>query len=114
LAIDRIDDAVSYLFEPLHPAVLRLIRYVLQAAAATRTQVSMCGEMAGDPRYVPVLLGLGLRELSMQPGSLLEVKDVVRGCHIGALEAAMDDMMERLDDLTPAELLDALKEANHA
>jgi phosphotransferase system enzyme I (PtsI) len=114
LAIDRIDDAVSYLFEPLHPAVLRLIRYVLQAAAASRTQVSMCGEMAGDPRYVPVLLGLGLRELSMQPGSLLEVKDVVRGCHIGALEAAMDDMMERLDDLTPAELLDALKEANHA
>jgi len=113
LAIDRIDDAVSYLFEPLHPAVLRLIRYVLQAAAASRTQVSMCGEMAGDPRYVPVLLGLGLRELSMQPGSLLEVKDVVRGCHIGALEAAMDDMMERLDDLTPAELLDALKEANH-
>ena len=113
LAIDRIDDAVSYLFEPLHPAVLRLIRYVLQAAAASRTQVSMCGEMAGDPRYVPVLLGLGLRELSMQPGSLLEVKDVVRGCHIGALEAAMDDMMERLDDLSPAELLDALKEANH-
>ena len=113
LAIDRIDDAVSYLFEPLHPAVLRLIRYVLQAAAASRTQVSMCGEMAGDPRYVPVLLGLGLRELSMQPGSLLEVKDVVRGCHIGALQAAMDDLMERLDDLTPTELLDALEEANH-
>jgi len=113
LAIDRIDDGVSYLFEPLHPAVLRLIRYVLQAAAASRTQVSMCGEMAGDPRYVPVLLGLGLRELSMQPGSLLEVKDVVRGCHIGALQAAMDDLMERLDDLTPTELLDALEEANH-
>jgi phosphotransferase system enzyme I (PtsI) len=113
LAIDRIDDGVSYLFEPLHPAVLRLIRYVLQAAAASRTQVSMCGEMAGDPRYVPVLLGLGLRELSMQPGSLLEVKDVVRGCHIGALQAAMEDMMERIDDLTPAELLDALKQANH-
>jgi phosphotransferase system enzyme I (PtsI) len=111
LAIDRIDDAVSYLYEPLHPAVLRLIRYTLQAAAASRTQVSMCGEMAGDPRYTRVLLGLGLRELSMQPGSLLEVKDVIRGCDIGRLTAAMDDLVDRLDDLTPPELLSALDQA---
>jgi len=111
LAIDRIDDAVSYLYEPLHPAVLRLIRYTIRAAAGSRTQVSMCGEMAGDPLYTRVLLGLGLRELSMQPGSLLEVKDVVRGCHIGALETAIEDLMDRLDDLTPPELLTALEQA---
>ena len=111
LAIDRIDDAVSYLYEPLHPAVLRLIRYTLTAAAESRTRVSMCGEMAGDPRYTRVLLGLGLRELSMQPGSLLEVKDVIRGCDIGVLEATMDDLTGRLDDLTPPELLAALEGA---
>lgn len=112
LAIDRLDDAVSYLYEPLHPAVLRLIRATLQAAADSRTRVTMCGEMAGDPRYTRVLLGLGLRELSMQPGSLLEVKDVIRGCDIGQLGTVMDGLMDRLDDLTPPEILTALEQAD--
>jgi len=114
LAIDRSDDSVSYLYEPLHPAVLRLIRYILAAAAESRTPVGMCGEMAGDPRYTRVLLGLGLRELSMQPGSLLEVKDVIRRCNIGALTDSMEHMTTHLDDLAPAQILETLATAGDA
>jgi phosphotransferase system enzyme I (PtsI) len=108
LAIDRLDDSVSYLYEPLHPAVLRLIHHILTAAAATRTRVSMCGEMAGDPRYTRLLLGLGLREFSMQPSSLLEVKAIVRDSDIGALRRTMDALMPQIDDLSPQQLLDQL------
>lgn len=111
LAIDRVDDTVNYLYEPLHPAVLRLIRFTLSQAAESRTRVSMCGEMAGDPRYTPVLLALGLREMSMQPASLLEVKEIVRGCDVGRVSQRMEQLLERLDDLAPAQILDALNEA---
>jgi phosphotransferase system enzyme I (PtsI) len=108
LAIDRVDDTVSYLYDPQHPAVLRLIKYTIDAAVASRTQVSMCGEMAGDPRYTALLLGLGLREFSMQPGSLLEVKDRVRASDIGGLTRATQSLMESLDELEPAELSERL------
>jgi phosphotransferase system enzyme I (PtsI) len=68
----------------------------------------MCGEMAGDPRYTALLLGLGLREFSMQPGSLLEVKDRVRASDIGGLTRATQSLMESLDELEPAELSERL------
>ncbi len=110
LAIDRVDDTVNYLYEPLHPAVLRLIRITLMRAAESRTRVSMCGEMAGDPRYTSVLLGLGLRELSMQPASLLEVKDVVRNCDVGRVSTRMEQLLDRLDDLSPSQILEAVNE----
>lgn len=111
LAIDRLDDSVSYLYEPLHPAILRLLRRIIDAGARTHTQVSMCGEMAGEPTYTRVLLGLGLRELSMQPGSLLEVKAIVRDCDIGALERTLTELMPAIDTLSPGSLLERLAEA---
>jgi len=74
LAIDRVDDQVNYLYDPLHPAVLELIARIIEAGNAANIPVSMCGEMAGDPRYVRLLLGLGLNEFSMPPNQLLEVK----------------------------------------
>lgn len=77
LAADRLDDEVNYLFDPLHPAVLRLIRMTIKAGKEAGIPVSMCGEMAGDPRYTRLLLGLGLREFSMQAVSLLEVKRII-------------------------------------
>jgi phosphotransferase system enzyme I (PtsI) len=113
LAIDRVDDTVNYLYEPLHPAVLRLIRITLARAAESRTRVSMCGEMAGDPRYTSILLGLGLREMSMQPSSLLEVKEVVRHCDVGRVSQRMDQLLDRLDDLSPAQLLEAVHEVEN-
>jgi phosphotransferase system enzyme I (PtsI) len=109
LAIDRIDDTVSYLYDPLHPAILRLIRMTIEAGQARGIPVSMCGEMAGNPRCVPLLLGLCLRELSMQPGSLLEIKEIVRGSHIADLERATRDLFVRMDELEPDQLAKAIK-----
>jgi len=77
LAADRLDDEVNYLFDPLHPAVLRLIRMTIKAGKVAGIPVSMCGEMAGDPRFTRLLLGLGLREFSMQAVTLLEVKRII-------------------------------------
>jgi len=79
LAIDRIDDQVDYLYDPLHPAVLQLIKHTIDAGNKAGIPVAMCGEMAGDPRFVRLLLGLGLREFSMHPNSLLEVKRALLG-----------------------------------
>jgi phosphotransferase system enzyme I (PtsI) len=78
LAIDRINEHVSYLYEPLHPAVLRIIRRVVQSARQASIPVAICGEMAAEPVYAIVLLGLGLDEFSMNPVSIPKVKKVLR------------------------------------
>ncbi len=74
LAIDRADERVAHLYNPLHPAVLRLIEFTVQAALRARIPVSICGEIAGDPKFTPLLIGFGVRELSMSPVSLARVK----------------------------------------
>jgi phosphotransferase system enzyme I (PtsI) len=85
LAVDRTDDRVSDLYEPLHPAVLRLIRMVRRAAARHHIPVSLCGEMASDPALVGLLVGLGLTEFSMTPGAIPIVRQVVQ--ELSAAEA---------------------------
>jgi len=96
LAIDRVDDEVNYLYDPLHPAVLQLIRMTIQAGEAAGISVAMCGEMAGDPRYTRLLLGLGLTEFSMHPSSVLEVKSVVRESSVGELRGRVGGLLERI------------------
>ena len=83
LAIDRADDSVAYLYDPIHPAVLQLISITLRAGEKAGKPVSVCGEMAGDPKLTRLLIGLGLRRFSMQPASLLSVKQQVLKTHIG-------------------------------
>jgi phosphotransferase system enzyme I (PtsI) len=78
LAIDRVNEHVSYLYEPLHPAILRLVRRIVDGAHDARIPVSMCGEMAGEPFFTYVLLGLGLDELSMNATSIPQVKRILR------------------------------------
>jgi phosphotransferase system enzyme I (PtsI) len=78
LAIDRVNDRIAHLYEPTHPAVLRTIKAVVAEAHHHKLLVSVCGEMAGDPIYAPLLLGLGVDELSMSPPSLPAVKYFVR------------------------------------
>jgi phosphotransferase system enzyme I (PtsI) len=80
LAIDRGNEHVSYLYRPLHPAILRLIRDVVVAGHAAGLPVGMCGEMAGEPLLALVLMGLGLDELSMNPTAIPIVKSVLRSC----------------------------------
>lgn len=77
LAMDRVDDEVNYLYDPLHPAVLQLIHSTITAGAAAGIPVGMCGEMASDRRYTRLLLGLGLTEFSMHPANILEVKQLI-------------------------------------
>jgi phosphotransferase system enzyme I (PtsI) len=83
LAIDRVDDAVNYLYDPTHPAVLHLIRNIIKAGIKADIPVSLCGEMAGNVRYTRLLLGLGLRNFSMDATYLLDVKDRVLTANSG-------------------------------
>lgn len=80
LAIDRTNEHLSHLYEPLHPAVLRSLKMVVDAAHAAGIDACMCGEMAGEAEYLPILLGLGFDELSMNAISILRVKKILRRC----------------------------------
>ncbi len=106
LAIDRGDEQVAYLYDPLHPAVLRLIQFAIEAANRARIPISVCGEMAGDPRFTALLVGLGLRELSMTPGSILRVKQRIRSLDIVAASRRARAIMDQWDSGRIAALLD--------
>lgn len=95
LAIDRGDDEVSSLYDPLHPAVLRLIANTINAGERAGKPVAVCGEMAGDSRYTRLLLGLGLTEFSMHPQQLLDVKREVRRAHSNALRVKVAGVLNR-------------------
>lgn len=87
LAADRTNEALGDLYSPLHPAVLRLLFEIIRAAKTHRKPVAVCGEIAGDPLFAPVLLALGLEEFSLHPGTLLEVRRAIRGLDLSALRA---------------------------
>ena len=106
LAIDRADDQVATLYNPLHPAVLRLLQFSIEAALRAHIPVSVCGEIAGDPRYIPLLLGLGVRELSMAPPKLPRVKRRVRHLNLLAATQRARAIMEQWDEQRISELLD--------
>ncbi|WP_296704684.1 phosphoenolpyruvate--protein phosphotransferase [Thiocapsa sp. UBA6158] len=111
LAIDRLDNSVNYLFDATHPAILRLVRMTIEAACELNRPVSMCGEMAGDPRFTRLLLGMGLREFSMQPGAILDVKEVVLEADTLDLKRRTATLYARLDDTDPGALIDELNAA---
>jgi phosphoenolpyruvate-protein phosphotransferase (PTS system enzyme I) len=106
LAIDRSDEQVAHLYNPLHPGVLRLIQFAVEAAARRRIPVGICGEMAGEPRYSALLLGLGLRELSMSPGSLPRIKQRIRSLDLVAATRRAEAIMDQTDAARIAALLD--------
>ncbi len=87
MAVDRVNEYVSYLYEPLHPSLLRLIGGVAKAAKDAGIPVTVCGEMAGEPMIAPVLIGLGIRELSMSAVSVPEVKAMLRSMNVADCEA---------------------------
>jgi len=108
LAIDRVDDAVNYLYDPLHLSVLRLIVLTIEAAKQARIPVAMCGEMAGDPRYTRLLLGFGLSEFSMHPATLLVVKKIVRESSVDQLTRFSRRVLKLRDTREVHALVDTL------
>jgi phosphotransferase system enzyme I (PtsI) len=110
LAIDRIDDQVNYLYDPLHPSVLKLINMTLQAGRRANIPVAMCGEMAGDSRYTRLLLGMGLEEFSAHPSTLLEIKQIINKSKISELEKQVKKILHTTVPNKIAPMVDALNE----
>ncbi|MCR9219501.1 MAG: phosphoenolpyruvate--protein phosphotransferase [Alphaproteobacteria bacterium] len=108
LAVDRADDQVAHLYNPLHPAVLRLMEFSIQAALRARLPVSVCGEIAGDPRFTALLIGLGVRELSMSAGAIPQIKQRVRTLDAAACAQRARAVVDSLDAGRIASLLDDL------
>ncbi len=106
LAIDRGDEQVAHLYNPLHPAVLRLIQFTVEAALRRGMPVSVCGEMAGEPRFTALLLGLGLRNLSMAPRSIPRVKQRIRSLDMVAATRRARAIMDQSDSGRIAALVD--------
>jgi phosphotransferase system enzyme I (PtsI) len=104
LAVDRNNEHVAYLYQPLHPAILRMLRFVIDSARTAGIDVSLCGEMAADPALTPLLLGLGLRRLSITPRALPEIKARVRSLEVRRLTA----LAERCLDASSAAEVEAL------
>ncbi|MDR1011766.1 MAG: phosphoenolpyruvate--protein phosphotransferase [Opitutaceae bacterium] len=95
LAIDRGNERIAHLYEPGHPAVLRMLRHVVEQAHKAKIKVSVCGEMAGDPRYVPLLLGLGADELSMAAPLIPAVKFLVRAMKMSDAKALATEALKQ-------------------
>jgi phosphotransferase system enzyme I (PtsI) len=108
LAIDRTDGSVAHLYDPLHPAVLRLISQTIQSAQRVGMPVAVCGEMAGDPKLTKLLLGMGLRQFSMHPSQLLEVKQQVMMADAGQLTVRVARILKLDEPEKIAEQLDKL------
>lgn len=94
LAVDRGNPSVATLYDPFHPAVLRMLRFVLLAGRARGIPVSLCGELAGSPEHVPALLGLGFRELSCPPRAVPRVREAIRAASAAEAARAIDARME--------------------
>lgn len=106
LAVDRSDEKVAHLYNPLHPAVLRLIQATVEAGLRAGIPVSLCGEMAGDPRLTALLLGLGFRELSMTAAAIPKVKSRIRDIDLAAAERRVRLIMDQVDAGRIAMMLD--------
>ncbi|MEO5566181.1 MAG: phosphoenolpyruvate--protein phosphotransferase [Luteimonas sp.] len=97
LAVDRNNDALASMYSPLHPAVIRLLYKIIRTARARGKPVAVCGEMAGDAAFAPLLLALGLEEFSLHPGTLLELRRAIRSCDLGELRDRLPALLRARD-----------------
>ena len=108
LAVDRTDDAVSHLYDSSHPALLKLIKGVIDAGTKAGIEVSLCGEMAGDPKLTKLLIGLGLKNFSMHPSSLLKVKKVILESEFSKLKSKAKKILNTHDKIEIENLINNL------
>ena len=106
LAIDRGDEQVAHLYDPLHPAVLRLIRFATDAARRAGIPVNLCGEIAGNPRFTAMLLGFGLRDLSMAPPNVPRVKQRILALDASAAARHAEELLSQSEAARIARLID--------
>jgi phosphoenolpyruvate-protein phosphotransferase (PTS system enzyme I) len=112
LAVDRNNEHVSHLYQPLHPAILRMLRFVIDSARAAGIEISLCGEMAADPRFALLLIGLGLRRLSMSPRRIPEVKAWLREATVSGLGELAGRCLEHSTAVEVQEHLDSFIECS--
>jgi phosphotransferase system enzyme I (PtsI) len=108
LAIDRTDDSVAHMYDPLHPAVLRLVAHVIRSASRAKVPVAVCGEMAGDISFTRLLLGFGLRQFSMHPAQLLRVKQEVLRSNVPVVTPLTHKILKTDDPVKIHQLLEKL------
>lgn len=94
LAIDRVNEYVAHLYEPLHPAILRMIKQAADAGHRADIPVSLCGEMAGEPLYIPILLGLELDSLSMNALAVPRVKKIIRNANLEESKVYLEEVLQ--------------------
>jgi phosphotransferase system enzyme I (PtsI) len=111
MAVDRNNEHVAHLYQPLHPAILRMLRLIIDSARAAGIEVSLCGEMAADVRYAPLLIGMGLRRLSMSPRVVPEIKTRIRELSAARLAELAEQCMAFSTALEVQEHLDSFLEA---
>ena len=105
LAVDRINKQVAHLYQPLNPAIIRMIKHVADVAKNSDVKVFMCGEMAGDPVNIPMLLGLGIKRLSMNPQSIPAVKKIVRSLNVEDTKRFAKDVLKETSETGVLELV---------
>jgi len=94
LGIDRNNEFVAYLYRPSHPAIIRTLKKIIDSANAAGIGCTVCGEIAGEPKYIPMLLGLGYRNLSMSPAGLLKARMIIRALDLSDCEALVEELLE--------------------
>lgn len=108
LALDRVDGTVNYLYDPLHPAVLRLIKMSVEGAHHANKPISLCGEMASDSRYVRLLLGLGLRAFSVHPQAFLEIKKTINTSDLTGLSELTNKLLKTVSATEVLSLMETI------
>lgn len=109
LAVDRVNENVANLYDPLHPAIIRLIKRIIDECHKAGIDVGMCGEMAGDPYYTPILLGFGLDEFSVSSAQIPKIKKVIRSVSLSDTKRAAEKMLECGDREEIAKILQTIK-----
>lgn len=113
LSVDRGDDSVSHLYQPGHPAVLKMLQHIIRTANRMEKDVSVCGEMAGDTAFTRILLGMGLRRFSMNPNNILPVKNVIIHSNTALLESETAKILRNEDPEKSEKLFKTLNSNDH-